>query len=283
MKRRAAIVFAALLVLAVVAPAWAQIQITIPGFRSDFPWFTNVPQAQTFEQFLANHPDEARELSQNPGLLYDPSWRAQHRQLQYFLQTHPDVWEGLKAQGADIYDTRFSQFLANHPEVAADLRDDPELLYDPEYRNNHPALAQFLAAHPRVWANLNAQHEAAGPAPGQLGAYDNQHRWHDADWWHQNNPDWFWAQHPEWASVNPQWRDEDGAYDQRHQWHYGQWWSQQNPDWVASRHPDWLREHPNWRSQQPSQLGAYDNRHRWHDADWWHQNNPDWFWAHHPG
>jgi len=95
------------LVLAVVAPALAQIQITIPGFRSDFPWFTNVPQAQTFEQFLANHPDEARELSQNPGLLYDPSWRAQHRQLQYFLQTHPDVWEGLKAQGADIYDARF--------------------------------------------------------------------------------------------------------------------------------------------------------------------------------
>jgi len=70
MKRRAAIVFAALLVLAVAAPALAQIQITIPGFRSDFPWFTNnVPQAQTFEQFLANHPDEARELSQNPGLL----------------------------------------------------------------------------------------------------------------------------------------------------------------------------------------------------------------------
>ena len=196
MKRRAAIVFGALLVLAVVAPALAQIQITIPGFRSDFPWFTNVPQAQTFEQFLANHPDEARELSQNPGLLYDPSWRAQHRQLQYFLQTHPDVWEGLKAQGADIYDTRFRQFLANHPEVAADLRDDPELLYDPEYRNNHPALAQFLAAHPRVWANLNAQH-AAGPAPGEFGAYDNQHRWHDANWWHQNNPDWFWERHPE--------------------------------------------------------------------------------------
>jgi hypothetical protein len=93
--------------------------------------------------------------------------------LQYFLQTHPDVWEGLKAQGADIYDTRFSQFLANHPEVAAHLRDDPESLYDPDYRNNHPALAQFLAAHPRVWANLNAQHEAAGPAQGELGAYDN--------------------------------------------------------------------------------------------------------------
>src|SRR5579859_218815 len=128
MKRTVAIVFSAMLVLTMAAPAMAQIQITIPGFRSDNPWFTNVPQAQTFEQFLADHPDDARELSQNPGLLYDPGWRGQHRQLQYFLQTHPDVWAGLKAQSADIYDSGFNQFLGNHRDIAADLRDNPELL-----------------------------------------------------------------------------------------------------------------------------------------------------------
>src|ERR1700686_5229894 len=107
MKRRVAIVFGAILVLAVAAPAFAQLQI--PGFPINFPWFTNVPQAQTFEQFLANHPDDQRELAQNPGLIYDPNWRAQHRQLQYFLQTHPDVWEGLKSQSSSIYDTRFNE------------------------------------------------------------------------------------------------------------------------------------------------------------------------------
>ena len=47
--------------------------------------------------------------------------------------------------------------------------------------------------------------------PGRFGEYDNEHQWHNAYWWHQNYPDWFWAHHPDWASVNPQWRDEDGA------------------------------------------------------------------------
>jgi hypothetical protein len=243
MKRTVVIVIGAILVLATAAPAMAQIQITIPGFRNDFPWFTNVPQAQTFEQFLANHPDDERELAQNPGLLYDPNWRAQHRELQYFLQTHPDVWEGLKAQGAGIYDTRFSQFLNNHPDVASDLRDDPELLYDPRYRENHPELVQFLANHPRVWANLNAQRETAGPAPGELGAYDDVHQWHDAGWWWANNPDWVRGHHPTW------W----GGYDNGHVWRPAAWWWQNNPNWVRHHHPEW------W--------GDWDDGHVWQPAD----------------
>src|ERR1700687_3048523 len=195
MKLRFAIVmaFGAILMLAPVAPASAQVQI--PGFPINFPWFTNVPQAQTFEQYLASHPDDQRELAQNPGLIYDPGWRGQHRQLQYFLQTHPDVWDGLKAQSAEIYDTPFNGFLNGHQDVASDLRRDPELLYDRAYRNDHRELAQFLTDHPRVWASLSAQHETSGPGTERLGAYDNQHQWHDANWWHQNSPDWFWSHH----------------------------------------------------------------------------------------
>src|ERR1700682_270778 len=157
MKVRFAIVmaFGAILAMVISAPASAQTQI--PGFPINFPWFTNVPQAQTFEQYLASHPDDQRELAQNPGLIYDPNWRGQHRQLQYFLQTHPDVWEGLKSQSTGIYEPRFSQFLASQPQVASDLRDNPELLYDDTYRSDHPELAQFLADHPHIWAHLNAQ------------------------------------------------------------------------------------------------------------------------------
>src|ERR1700674_2206308 len=199
MKRTTAMVLGAMLVLATVTPAAMAQMIQIPGFPINFPWFTNVPQAQTFEQYLASHPDDQRELAQNPGLIYDPNWRGQHRQLQYFLQTHPDIWEGLKSQSTGIYETRFSQFLASQPGVASDLRDNPELLYDETYRSDHPELAQFLADHPRIWAHLNAQRETAGAAPDQFGAYDTQHRWHDATWWHQNSPDWFWENHPEWA------------------------------------------------------------------------------------
>jgi len=145
-------VLGAMLVLATVTPAAMAQSIQIPGCPSNFPWFTNVPQAQTFEQFLASHPDDRRELADNPGLIYHPNWRAQHQQLQYFLQTHPDVWAGLKSQGAGIYDSSFNQFLGNQPRIASDLRDNPELLYDPSYRDAQPALDQFLTNHPRVWA-----------------------------------------------------------------------------------------------------------------------------------
>ena len=201
-KRTTAMVLGALLALALATPAVIAQSIQIPGFPANFPWFTNVPQAQTFEQFLANHPDDRRELADNPGLLYDPNWRAQHQQLQYFLQTHLDVWAGLKSQGAGIYDSPFNQFLRNQPRIAADLRDNPELLYDPNYRDAHSALDQYLTNHPRVWANLNTQRNSGGTEQSQFGstaqpetgygAYDSQHQWHDADWWHQYNSDWVW-------------------------------------------------------------------------------------------
>jgi hypothetical protein len=183
-KRTTAMVLGALLALALATPAATAQSIQIPGFPANFPWFTNVPQAQTFEQFLANHPDDRRELADNPGLLYDPNCRAQHQQLQYFLQTHPDVWARLRSQGPGIYDSPFNQFLRNQPRIAADLRDNPELLYDANYRDAHPALDQYLANHPRVWANLNAQHNSGGTEQSQFGstaqpetgygAYDSQ-------------------------------------------------------------------------------------------------------------
>ena len=67
------------------------------------------------------------------------------------------------------------------------------------------------------------------------GDYDNDNNWHNAYWWHQNNPDFFYANHPNWISWHPNWRNEDGAYDGQHNWHYGQWWYNQNPNWVSSQ------------------------------------------------
>ncbi len=56
------------------------------------------------------------------------------------------------------------------------------------------------------------------------GDYDEDNTWHDAYWWHDNNPDWFYAQHPAWVSLSPRWRVYDGDYDDNHVWHYGGWW-----------------------------------------------------------
>ena len=78
------------------------------------------------------------------------------------------------------------------------------------------------------------------------GDYDNNNNWHNAYWWHQNNPDYFYANHPNWISWYPNWRNEDGAYDGQHNWHYGQWWYNQNPNWVSANHPNWISQHSNW-------------------------------------
>ena len=83
----------------------------------------------------------------------------------------------------------------------------------------------------------------------QDGDYDNGGTWQDAYWWHQNNPDFFYANHPKWISWYPELRNTDGAYDAQHNWHYGQWWYNQNPSWVPANHPNWFSQHSNWASQ----------------------------------
>jgi hypothetical protein len=131
----------------------------------------------------------------------------------------------------------FGQFLANHPVVGNELAQNPELIYNANWRASHPALQAYLNANPAMWAQLMS-----------YGDYDNSNVWHDAYWWHQNNPDFFYSNHPQWVSFNPLWLAQDGAYDTNHTWHYGEWWYNQNPGWVASNHPNWMSQHQNWAS-----------------------------------
>jgi hypothetical protein len=72
--------------------------------------------------------------------------------------------------------------------------------------------------------------------------YDKSN-WHDAYGWHQNNPDFSYANHPYWISWESNWRDQDGA---QHDWHYSQWRYNRNPNWVTISHPNSISEHPNW-------------------------------------
>ena len=83
----------------------AQIQVTIEfgrpqayGFSNNYPWFNDVPQYQgdqSFQYFLAYHPDIARALSRNPGLLYNAAWRSEYPALGGYLDSHPYVWQAL--------------------------------------------------------------------------------------------------------------------------------------------------------------------------------------------
>ena len=78
------------------------------------------------------------------------------------------------------------------------------------------------------------------------GDYDNTGNWNDAYRWHQNNPDFFYADHPHWISWEPKGRDQAAAYDAQDDWHYGQWWHNQNPNRVSTSRPKSIVEHRNW-------------------------------------
>jgi len=170
-------------------------------------------------------------------------------QVPGFSNNYPWFNEVTQYQG----NQSFQWFLANHPNIAETLARSPGLLYDANWRSRFRSLQQYLANHPYEWEELNGENWAEGPAQTQWGAYDDQHQWRDAYWWHQNNPNSFYDNHQDWASLDSRWLDEDGAYDQQRRWHYGEWWYNQNQNWVTSNHPNWLREHQNWEGHEEQQ------------------------------
>ena len=82
MKFAGKIVAAAIMSLAMARPAMAQ-----------SPWwegFSNAPQGNQFQQWLATHPNAANALGANPYQIYDPTWRARNPELQEYIQRNPD-------------------------------------------------------------------------------------------------------------------------------------------------------------------------------------------------
>jgi hypothetical protein len=95
-----------------------------------------------------------------------------------------------------------SNFLGEHPRLAEEVRANPSLLDSPQFRRAHPELQQFMQQHP------GSYYRADSMPPGGLrgpGAYDTNHQWRDANWWHANDPNWANKNHPEWAAAHPEW------------------------------------------------------------------------------
>ncbi len=235
MKHAKAILAGAIALLAAAMPSMAMAQT---------PW------GNEFQNWLANHPNAGNQLHQNPYQIYDPGWRAQHPEVQQYIQSNPSFWNGMRSNGNQYFGPRLNEFLNNHPGVGAQVRANPELLYDRQFRRQHPGLQEFLQNHPNVWRNFVAGGPAQGP--GGWGAYDQNRQWRNADWWHQNDPDWMYRNHPEWAENHPDWRANDGDFDDSHVWHNRGWWNDNHPDWVQRHHPNWYKheQHQAAKEQQ---------------------------------
>jgi len=96
----------------------------------------------------------------------------------------------------------WNQYLANHPQTAAELRANPSLIYNANWRSQHPHFETWANSHPEDWKAMRT------PAPWQnhYGAFDKSNdEWHNQNWWyhhkpqeaHENHPDW-WQDHHDW-------------------------------------------------------------------------------------
>ena len=156
------LILAAILVFGPACIAMAQQPNTTPSTPP-----VNGAEMDNFTQFLLNHPGQLKQLQQNPALLNDPNFLAQHPQLQTFLNNHPGVAQQVKSNpAAFVNDTsRFiahgreitpaqagatDNFLVNHPKIAHELQQTPGLIDDKGYLAQHPQLQQFLDNHPDI-------------------------------------------------------------------------------------------------------------------------------------
>lgn len=195
---------AVLAILAIALPAHADFAMPeVPGFSNNYPWFNNVsqyPGNQSFQYFLAYHPNIAQALARNPSLLYDANWRYQFPALEQYLASHPYEWQALSGEdwAEGLPETPWGGYDQEHQWRDAYWwhANDPNWFYD-----NHQA-----------WASLDARWLT------EDGAYDAQHQWHYGEWWYNQNPNWVAANHPNWLTEHRNWESasEQQSYRKQH-------------------------------------------------------------------
>jgi hypothetical protein len=117
------------------------------------------PRAK-WNRLLAHNPDFAERYRQNPGIIDDPNVMRDEPEVREFLRTNPDVRASL--YGNNHHDARpygdreqhadagMNAYLADHPNLAHQLRDDPSLLHNRDFLDSHPNLRQYLRNHPEA-------------------------------------------------------------------------------------------------------------------------------------
>jgi hypothetical protein len=121
----------------------------------------------SFDTFLDANPSIEKDLKQNPSLLNDATYLANHPALKAFLNGNAAVsaaatkdpkalmnrLERFEKSGRDIPKAQiaaFDTFLDQNPSIEKDIHKNPSLLTNATYLANHPALQSFLAANPAI-------------------------------------------------------------------------------------------------------------------------------------
>ncbi len=128
-----------------------------------------------FDQFLDSHRETAEQLRRDPSQINNDEFVKSHPALQAYLQQHPEVRQDVSQnpnafmQQEARYDRsdngmdrdtdsrrQFGQFLGGHADVSRQLSENPSLVKNHEYMDNHPELRDYLNSHPDVQQRLTA-------------------------------------------------------------------------------------------------------------------------------
>ena len=125
------------------------------------------PDLDALDAFLDSTPEVSKDVHQNPALLNDQKYIADHPGLAKLLQEHPRVRELARknpqavlrqerrwdSRGGDISAWQvqaLDKFLDEHPQIDSDLRKNPKLASDDAYLAKHSQFKAFLQDHPGV-------------------------------------------------------------------------------------------------------------------------------------
>jgi hypothetical protein len=125
----------------------------------------NRQELARFDQFLDTHRETAEQLRKDPSLVDNEEFVRNHPALQTYLRDHPELREQIKSNPNAFmqqearynrYESRqdgmdrdamshrqaasFGEFLGGHSEISQRLSDDPSLVKNQEYMENHPDL-----------------------------------------------------------------------------------------------------------------------------------------------
>jgi hypothetical protein len=136
-----------------------------------------------FNRFLDSHREIAEQVRKNPSLADNRQFVQNHPALQTYLQDHPEVREEIRndpnafmqeearyehhdegfdrdrrydPMDRDSMHRRFGEFLGSHSEVAQQLSQNPALVKDQQFLQDHPELQDYLSQHPDVRQQLMA-------------------------------------------------------------------------------------------------------------------------------
>jgi hypothetical protein len=147
-------------------------------------------QKDDIRDYLTNHPEQARQLHENPSLINDPNWLSKNPQVQSYLEKHPDMKSTAATNPNHFVDRaekgtlrtdhqaldRSNNYLDKHPDIKSDLEKNPKLIDDPNYLAKHPALKEELAKHPYIREEAMNHPEKYKEASERNSRYNGRHK-----------------------------------------------------------------------------------------------------------